>query len=109
MKKLLVPVAIALSVATMPASAGYTLKDGTYTGRFAGNACGKMTIKNGRSITYKYHPKCGGPVQSTRFGSFDGSKIVIDAATYTLTGASASRLTGKWSLRGQTRSVTFSR
>jgi hypothetical protein len=89
-----------------PGATEVTLANGVYRASFAGG-CQTMTIgEGGQKIHYTSGP-CGGSPTFTSAGSFDGETIRIMQATYKLSNATKSSLTGRWTLGTYTTIVTF--
>ena len=94
---------------TGAATTSFMLSDGTYVGTFPRTACGTMVINGGgNSISYTAGP-CGGTPAFRSAGSFDGKTIRIMEATYRLSSATESALTGMWTLGSYTGRITFKR
>lgn len=102
-----------LAVGLMVASPAYAfeLSDGAYVGNFpnTNNQCGNLTITGkGKKIRYTAGP-CGGTPTYRRGGTFDGQTISIQDARIKLSSASASKISGRWTLGNYTASVSFLR
>jgi hypothetical protein len=102
-----------LAVGVMVASPAYAfeLSEGVYVGTFPNttNQCGNLTITGkGKKIRYTAGP-CGGTPTYRRNGTFDGQTISIQDARLKLGSASASKISGRWTLGNYTANVSFLR
>lgn len=106
-------IAASFTVTAIIASPAYAfeLSDGTYVAKFPAleNACGTLKITGkGKKVMYTAGA-CGGAADYRHSGSFDGQTISVQAAQLELSGASAKKISGRWTLQNYTAKLNFNR
>lgn len=83
------------------------LTDGTYQAIFAGGGCGKLVVANkAKKFDYSFGP-CGGSPTFRSPGTYDGKTLKIKAARFVVSGATATSISGRWTLGSYSTNLVF--
>jgi hypothetical protein len=100
---------LALFSACFATTQANAVESGICIGKF-GTKCGELTVRGGKAVSYRYGScknNSVGVVTYSSSASQSGNTVKIDLATFVIAQSTAKSISGKWSLRGNTRNITF--